>query len=108
MYSVKKYTQTSRASMVLAHRIGYAGQHEHRKCLHTCVLTKHQPHTGLQASLSVHRMSFVPLRLATRGLLGQNIRIKRYPAMMQNVVSAATSAAPQVTPTPEPMKVQPF
>ena len=25
--------------------------------------------------------------------------------MMQNLVTAATSAAPQITPTPEPMKV---
>ena len=62
--------------------------------------------SGLQASISVHRMSFVPFRLATRSLLGQNIRIKRFPAMMQNVVSAGTSAAPHFTPTPEPMKVQ--
>ena len=52
-----------------------------------------------------HHMSFAPLRLASRSLLAQTIHKRRLPAMMQKVVTAATSAAPQIIPTPEPMKV---
>lgn len=53
-----------------------------------------------------HRMSFAPLRLASRSLLfAQCIQRRKLPAMMRNVVTAATSAAPQITPMPEAIKV---
>ena len=52
-------------------------------------------------------MSLGCLRSATSGLLVQSARRLRFTAVvgtMRNVIAAATSAAPEIVPTPGPMK----
>ncbi len=49
-----------------------------------------------------HVLRFIPT--GDKGLLAQSIRKRGHPMMMSNMVTAATSAAPQIIPTPEAMK----